>query len=74
MKSLIALFEQSFYCVSQGESLARLLREAVLELCNDLKGEIVGVVDALAPTDFVLNSVLGKSDGNVSVYILIVFP
>ncbi|KAH9629259.1 hypothetical protein HF086_008341 [Spodoptera exigua] len=48
-----------------GESLARLLREAILELCGDLKGEVVSIVDALAPTDFVLNSVLGKSDGKL---------
>lgn len=53
--------------VFQGESLARLLREAILELCGELKHEVVSVVDALAPTDFVLNSVLGKSDGNVSI-------
>lgn len=50
----------------QGESLARLLRDAILELCTELKGEVVSIVDALAPTDFVLNSVLGKSDGKVT--------
>ncbi|KAG6464220.1 hypothetical protein O3G_MSEX014366 [Manduca sexta] len=37
----------------------------LMELCDDLKGEVVSVVDALAPTDFVLHSVLGKSDGNL---------
>ncbi|KAM3961307.1 peroxisomal acyl-coenzyme A oxidase 3 [Aphomia sociella] len=61
-KHLVELY-QGGYCT--GESLARLLRAAVLELCGDLKGEVVSVVDALAPTDFVLNSVLGKSDGNL---------
>nr|XP_049695474.1 peroxisomal acyl-coenzyme A oxidase 3 isoform X1 [Helicoverpa armigera] len=59
---LVELYQGGY---SQGESLARLLRDAILELCSELKGEIVSVVDALAPTDFVLNSVLGKSDGNL---------
>lgn len=62
---LVELYQGGF---GQGEALARLLRDAVLELCKELKGEIVGVVDALAPTDFILNSVLGKSDGNVSIF------
>ncbi|CAH0701547.1 unnamed protein product [Spodoptera exigua] len=59
---LVELYQGGY---SQGESLARLLREAILELCGELKGEVVSIVDALAPTDFVLNSVLGKSDGKL---------
>ncbi|XP_026330000.1 peroxisomal acyl-coenzyme A oxidase 3 [Hyposmocoma kahamanoa] len=59
---LVELYQGGF---SKGEALARLVREAVLELCGDLKGEVVSVADALAPTDFVLNSVLGKSDGKL---------
>ncbi|XP_059045214.1 peroxisomal acyl-coenzyme A oxidase 3 [Achroia grisella] len=61
-KHLVELYQGGF---GSGEALARLLRGAVLELCRDLKSEVVRVVDALAPTDFVLNSVLGKSDGNL---------
>ncbi|XP_075969978.1 peroxisomal acyl-coenzyme A oxidase 3 [Anticarsia gemmatalis] len=57
---LVELYQGGY---AQGESLARLVREAVLELCGALKHDVVSVVDALAPTDFVLNSVLGKSDG-----------
>ncbi|XP_026747712.1 peroxisomal acyl-coenzyme A oxidase 3 [Trichoplusia ni] len=59
---LVELYQGGY---SQGESLARLLREAVLQLCAALQPDVVSVVDALAPTDFVLNSVLGKSDGNL---------
>lgn len=59
---LVELYQGGY---AQGESLARLVRDAVLELCSELKHEMVSVVDALAPTDFVLNSVLGKSDGNL---------
>lgn len=63
---LVELYQGGF---SNGEALARLVREAVLELCGDVKGDVVSVADALAPTDFVLNSVLGKSDGNVSIIV-----
>ncbi|CAG4913107.1 unnamed protein product [Colias eurytheme] len=61
-KHLVEMYQGGF---SKGEDLAKLLRTAILELCGDLKGEIVSVVDALAPTDFVLNSVLGRSDGKL---------
>ncbi|KAJ0180775.1 hypothetical protein K1T71_004179 [Dendrolimus kikuchii] len=59
---LVELYQGGY---GNGEALARLLRDGVMELCGELKGEIVSVVDALAPTDFVLNSVLGRSDGNL---------
>ncbi|XP_072943546.1 peroxisomal acyl-coenzyme A oxidase 3-like [Epargyreus clarus] len=61
-KHLVELYQGGF---SNGDDLARLLRDAVLELCGELKSEVVSVVDALAPTDFVLNSVLGRSDGKL---------
>ncbi|KAG7307382.1 hypothetical protein JYU34_007569 [Plutella xylostella] len=59
---LVELYQGGF---ASGDSLALLLRAAILEMCAQLKPEVVSVVDALAPTDFVLNSVLGKSDGNL---------
>lgn len=43
----------------------RLIRAAILQLCNLLKPDAIALVDAFAPTDFVLNSVLGQSDGNI---------
>lgn len=61
-KHQVELFQGGF---ASGGDLPRLLREALLELCAELKGEMVAVVDSLAPTDFVLNSVLGKSNGQV---------
>ncbi|XP_053625222.1 peroxisomal acyl-coenzyme A oxidase 3 [Plodia interpunctella] len=61
-KHLVELYQGGF---AVGEACARLLRDAILELCAGLKDRVVSVVDALAPTDFVLNSVLGKSDGNL---------
>ncbi|BET01788.1 acyl-Coenzyme A oxidase [Nesidiocoris tenuis] len=41
------------------------LRSAIVETCNSLKNEAVSLVDAIAPTDFCLNSPLGSSDGQV---------
>jgi acyl-CoA oxidase len=46
-------------------SLADLVKEGILQMCFQLKPEAVAVADSLAPPDFVLNSVIGKSDGKV---------
>lgn len=43
------------------------IRNNLLQCCSDIKDVSVSIVDALAPPDFALNSVLGKSDGLVSV-------
>ena len=50
-----------------GPEAARELRECIIKLCKDLKPEAVALVDALAPPDFILNSVLGASNGDVSI-------
>lgn len=41
------------------------LREGILQLCSSLKNEAVGLADVLAPPDFILNSALGHSNGQV---------
>lgn len=61
-KYMVLLYESGF---ANGPKLVKLTNESVLKLCNELKDDIMGVVDALAPTDFILNSVIGKSDGKV---------
>lgn len=43
-----------------------LYQQAILDLLPQLKNEAISLIDAIAPTDFVLNSPLGMSDGNVS--------
>lgn len=48
-----------------GSSAAEIIRDGVLSLCSSLKPEAVSLVDALAPPDFVLNSALGQSDGQI---------
>lgn len=56
-------------CISGGYAVgseaAQLIRDGILDLFSKLKPEAVALVDVLAPPDFALNSVLGKSDGNV---------
>ncbi|XP_050310875.1 peroxisomal acyl-coenzyme A oxidase 3-like isoform X1 [Anthonomus grandis grandis] len=51
--------------MARGSTPATLIRDAILRLCSELKGEAVALVDVLAPPDFVLNSPLGASDGEV---------
>lgn len=48
------------------DSFGDIVRSELLRLCGELKDSSVAVVDALAPPDFALNSVIGKSDGLVS--------
>uniref|UniRef100_A0A182MAH6 Acyl-coenzyme A oxidase n=1 Tax=Anopheles culicifacies TaxID=139723 RepID=A0A182MAH6_9DIPT len=43
----------------------RLVQEAILQLLPIVKRDAVAMIDSLAPPDFVLNSPLGASDGNV---------
>lgn len=48
-----------------GGMTPRIIREAILQLCNQLKPEVVSLVDAIAPPDFILNSPIGCSDGQI---------
>ena len=41
------------------------IHDSLLELCKGLTANAVALVDVLAPPDFILNSVLGNSDGDV---------
>jgi acyl-CoA oxidase len=55
------------YCT--GPEMADLVKENILLLCAELKPEAIAIADALAPPDFVLNSVLGMSDGKVRLFL-----
>ena len=48
-----------------GPDPPRLIKEAILQLCGALKTDSVALVDAIAPPDFILNSPIGNSDGQV---------
>lgn len=60
-KHLVYLYQGNY----ASPNLSELVKEAVLSLCGQLKPEVVSVVDALAPPDFLLSSMLGNSDGKV---------
>ena len=60
----LVIFYQGGYFSGNGEP-ATLIRDTILELCRELKDEAVGLIDAIAPPDYVLNSILGCSTGNV---------
>ncbi|CAG9312285.1 unnamed protein product [Blepharisma stoltei] len=42
---------------------AKTVRDAILQLCNQVAEESINIIDALAPIDNVLGSTLGHSDG-----------
>ncbi|XP_018573193.1 peroxisomal acyl-coenzyme A oxidase 3 isoform X2 [Anoplophora glabripennis] len=61
-KHIPTLYQGAYF---HGSEVASLIQDSVLKLCNDLKNEAVSLIDAVAPPDFILNSVLGASDGMV---------
>lgn len=60
----MATFYQGGY--ANGNEFADYVRAELLRYCAEIKDSSISVADALAPPDFVLNSVIGKSDGRVS--------
>lgn len=48
-----------------GPNMTRLVRDGLVNLCAALKPDVVRIIDAFAPADFALNSVLGKADGEI---------
>eukprot|EP00079_Xenopus_tropicalis_P012089 XP_002938687.2 PREDICTED: peroxisomal acyl-coenzyme A oxidase 3 [Xenopus tropicalis] len=61
-KHLTVLY-QGGYCL--GQLPARIVQDAILELCAQLKDEAVALVDVIAPPDFILNSPIAKADGEL---------
>ncbi|XP_076251581.1 peroxisomal acyl-coenzyme A oxidase 3-like [Rhynchophorus ferrugineus] len=52
-------------CFATTPQLATLREEAILMLCSNIKNDAIALIDVIAPPDFILNSVLGSSDGEV---------
>lgn len=61
-KHLIYFYEGGF---TSGPEMVSIIRDALLENCESMKKYCVTVADALAPPDFILNSVLAKADGKL---------
>lgn len=56
------LYEGGYF---SGPEPNRLLKNAILKVCSELKPDAVALADAFAPPDFILNSVLGYSNGDI---------
>ncbi len=61
-KNLIFFYQGGFFT---NDKPVVLIREAILQLCSEMKNEAVALIDAIAPPDYVLNSILGNSTGDV---------
>ncbi|XP_072553701.1 peroxisomal acyl-coenzyme A oxidase 3 [Paramormyrops kingsleyae] len=48
-----------------GKQSADFIQNAILKLCAQLKDDAVALVDVMAPPDFILNSPLGRADGEL---------
>ncbi|CAH2299732.1 peroxisomal acyl-coenzyme A oxidase 3 [Pelobates cultripes] len=59
----LAVLYQGGYCT--GEMPGKILKGAIINLCAKLKDDAVSLVDAIAPSDFILNSPIGRSDGEL---------
>ncbi|XP_070504426.1 peroxisomal acyl-coenzyme A oxidase 3-like [Chironomus tepperi] len=61
----IGILYEGGFVTSNGPNVNDLLQTGILGLLTDLKNEAVSLVDSIAPPDFIINSPLGMSDGNV---------
>ncbi|KAK1175502.1 hypothetical protein AOXY_G164 [Acipenser oxyrinchus oxyrinchus] len=48
-----------------GKQPAEMIQNSILRLCSQLKDDAVALVDVIAPPDFILNSPIGKADGEI---------
>jgi acyl-CoA oxidase len=58
----LATFRENDYISSEQ---GKFLKSLVLDLSSQLKNEVIGIIDALAPPDAILGSPIGASDGDV---------
>lgn len=52
---------------AEGSEFSELVRSGLIQACETIKDSAVSIADALSPPDFVLNSIIGKADGNVRI-------
>ncbi|KAG9479768.1 hypothetical protein GDO78_011680 [Eleutherodactylus coqui] len=61
-KHMAVLYQGGYFA---GELPGRIIQDAVLDLCAQLKDDAVSLVDAIAPPDFILNSPIARADGEL---------
>jgi len=69
LKRLAALFGTSnfeeYMSVLGGRYCSLQLHQGIEELCSHLRPDVVALVDVFTPPDFILNSSLGRSYGEI---------
>ncbi|KAG8199728.1 hypothetical protein JTE90_000824 [Oedothorax gibbosus] len=63
LKKYFAVLHEGGFCEKRNDST--LIKQAILQLCSELKDDAVSLVDVISPPDFILNSAIGRSDGEV---------
>ncbi|XP_033230589.1 peroxisomal acyl-coenzyme A oxidase 3-like [Belonocnema kinseyi] len=62
-KRLVAFYAGGY--ALKNSNLEFFIRDGIISICKDLVNEAVSLIDVLAPPDFVVNSPLGMSDGEI---------
>lgn len=68
-KHLVYFYEGNYTIDS---TMVKLNKDAILYTCTVLKPDVVTIIDSLSPPDYVVNSVLARADGNVSIQEIII--
>ena len=66
----LKFLEENFNLLFEGNylnnnSISIWIQNRLIDLCHELRNEAAALVDVFAPPDYILNSVLGVSDGKV---------
>ncbi|XP_050304930.1 peroxisomal acyl-coenzyme A oxidase 3-like [Anthonomus grandis grandis] len=61
-KNLVYFYQGGY---TNDPKFSSMVKDNILHLCDVLKPEFMGIVDGMAPPDYIVNSVLGRSDGKL---------
>lgn len=67
---IATLYEGGF--IPANSKAADLYQAGILNILPIIKNDAVGLVDAIAFPDFIINSPLGQSDGEVTFFLIVI--